>query len=76
MDIGICIEIQVQRKSAEAIARAGIREELPSEIIKSKLLVISNNLQEKYHNFSQEIGDILDIERIYLDALDKERALV
>lgn len=44
-------------------------------MIKSKLLKISQALQKKYQEFSQEIANKLDVDRIYLEALEKEKAL-
>ncbi|MGF1490181.1 MAG: hypothetical protein ACFBSE_24085 [Prochloraceae cyanobacterium] len=76
MTSNICIEIKIQSKSAEAIARAGIREDLPAFAVKSKLLKILHSLQAKHQEFSQEIANSLDVDRIYLEALEKEKALV
>lgn len=73
--IKIWLAIKIEIKSAEAIARKAIEAGVSSTIIKSKLLSRLEVLNQKYQLPLGELENLIDIDRIYISALEKEKKI-
>ncbi len=76
MTTDIFIALKIQTRSAEALARQGIRANLPAASVKSKLFNKLQFLCDKYQLELRDLEPIFNVDRIYAHAQAQEQALL